>query len=133
MKHFRSRSWSGIATWTLLVTVNVAGQAQSASPTASSSLTLQGAAEQTTAPIIKNAFGRPCLDVEAAARSRVVNPKLMDHVVSVKNSCPRAIDVTVCYFNSSKCNAFHLSGYGRVDTILGTTTERNFRYSISQK
>ncbi|MCA1411026.1 hypothetical protein I6F30_07555 [Bradyrhizobium sp. NBAIM20] len=129
MKQFRSRSWCGIATWTLLVTVNVAGQAQSAS----SSLTLQGAAEQTTAPIIKNAFGRPCLDVEAAARSRVVNPKLMDHVVSVKNSCPRAIGVTVCYFNSSKCNAFHLSGYGRVDTILGTTTERNFRYSISQK
>lgn len=134
MKHFRSRFWYSNAICTLLVTVNVPGQAQSAAPGANSSLTLQGSAEQTAAPIIKNAFGRPCLDVEAAARSRVVNPKLVDHIVSVKNNCPRAIDVTACYFNSSKCNVFRVSGYGRIDTILGTMTEiRNFRYSISQK
>lgn len=134
MRHFRSRFWCCIALCTLLVALNVPGQAQAASPVANSTLTLQGSAEQTAAPIIKNAFGRPCLDVEAAARSRVVNPKLVDHIVSVKNNCPRAIDVSVCYFNSSKCNAFRVSGYDRVDTILGTMTEiRNFRYSISQK
>jgi hypothetical protein len=99
-----------------------------------SRLTLQGPAEQSDKPVVRDALGRPCLDVEAAARVHVVNPALVDHVVSLKNRCPRSISVKVCYLNSDKCNAFDVAPYKRVDTILGTISGiKNFRYVLLQK
>ena len=111
----------------------LAAQAQTAGQN-SSRLTLQGPAEQSDKPVVRDALGRPCLDVEAAARVHVVNPALVDHVVSLKNSCPRSISVKVCYLNSDRCNALDVAPYKRVDTILGTTSgTRNFRYVVLQK
>ncbi|MCP2131429.1 MULTISPECIES: hypothetical protein [Bradyrhizobium] len=99
----------------------------------SSRLTLQGAAEQSNKPIIRDALGRPCLDVEAAARAHIVNPQVVDHVVSVKNNCSRRINVKVCYFGSDRCNVFDLLGYKRMDTILGTMTGiKVFKYTVFQ-
>ncbi|MGY4344976.1 hypothetical protein ACVWXM_001440 [Bradyrhizobium sp. GM7.3] len=95
---------------------------------------MQGGADPFSGPIIRDALGKPCLDVEAAARSHATNKDVVDHVVSVKNNCPRLIKVNVCYFNSQHCNALDLQGYKRIDTILGTMTNiRIFRYSITQK
>jgi hypothetical protein len=106
-------------------------QAISRSP---SRLTIQGPAEQSYQPVLRDALGRPCLDVEAAARAHVINPTLVDHVVSVKNSCPRSISVKVCYVNSDKCNAFDVASYKRVDTILGTMSGiKNFKYVLLQR
>lgn len=84
--------------------------------------------------IIRDASNRPCLDVEAAARPHIVNPDVLDHVVSVKNNCPKSIKVKVCYYGSERCNALVVDGYKRVDTILGTMTKiAIFRYSITQQ
>src|SRR5438874_10992677 len=58
-----------------------------------SRLTLQGPAEQSYKPVVRDALGRPCLDVEAAARVHVVNPALVDHVVSLRNGCSRSVSV----------------------------------------
>jgi hypothetical protein len=97
-------------------------------------LTMQEPAEQSATSVIRGAFGKPCLDVEAAARPHIVNPDTIDHVVSIKNNCPRTIKVKVCYVNSAKCNAFDVQGYSRVDTTLGTMMKiKVFRYSLTQK
>lgn len=97
-------------------------------------LTMQGQAEQSGTSIVRDPLGRPCLDVEAAARTEAVNPDLLDHVVSVKNNCSRLIKVKVCYLNSDRCNSFDLLAYKRVDTILGTMNKiAVFRYSLFQK
>lgn len=109
--------------------------AQSQTSTATAPrLTMQGPAEQGAAPIIRDALGRPCLDIEAAARAQVVDSQMLDHVVSLKNNCPRVIHAKVCYFNSNRCNEVVVQGYKRVDTILGTMRGISFfRYSISQR
>lgn len=96
-------------------------------------LTLQGQPEPSGAPI-RDALGRPCLDVEAAARPQVVNPKMLDHVVSIVNKCPRLIRTKVCYFNSDRCKELDLQPYKRIDTVLGTMSGIGFfRYTIVQR
>lgn len=97
-------------------------------------LTMQGPAEQTGAPSLRDALGRPCLDVEAASRAHVVNPQMLDHVVSLKNNCVRQVSAKVCYFSTDRCKDVVLPAYKRADIILGTMRSVNtFRYSISQK
>lgn len=110
--------------------VSTFAQAQNASPR----LTIQGPAERSTTPILRDALGRPCLDVEAVARKRVANPDMIDHVVSIKNICPRLIKVKVCYVNSDRCSDLDMQAYKRLDTILGTIKGISFfRYTIAQK
>jgi hypothetical protein len=109
----------------------VAGVTAQSSPSRTG-LTLQGPAEGGN--IIKNALGRPCLDVEAAAVPHVVDRQVLDHVVSLKNNCPRVIKAKVCYFNSQKCNELTVLAYKRLDTVIGTMRGVSvFRYSIEQK
>ncbi|MBW5438820.1 hypothetical protein FXB41_29885 [Bradyrhizobium canariense] len=99
-----------------------------------SRLTIQGPGEQSGTAVVRDALGRPCLDIEAAARAHVVNHDIVDHVVSVKNNCTKTVKVKVCYLNADKCNAFDVQGYKRVDTVLGTMTKITaFRYSVFQK
>ncbi len=120
-----------------LVVVAVVGLISSAHAQSTSgipNLTMQGPPESSNSGIIRDAFGRPCLDIEAAARAEVVNPQMMDHVVSIKNNCPRLIKVKVCYFNSDRCNNVDVQAYKRVDTILGTMRGIfYFRYWLTQK
>lgn len=97
-------------------------------------LTMQGQAEQSGTPIVRDPLGRPCLDVEAAARTEAVNPAMVDHIVSLKNNCLKLINAKVCYFNSDHCKDVVLQAYKRVDVSLGTMRGVNtFRYSITQK
>lgn len=96
--------------------------------------TIQGPSEQPDSAVIRDALNRPCLDVEAVARAHIVNPHLFDHVVSVKNRCPRRINIRLCYFKSDSCKVFVIGPYQREDTILGTLPNTTiFRYSIFQK
>jgi len=97
-------------------------------------LTMQGPAEKTKDAVPLNALGKPCLDVEAASRPRLANPEMVDHVVSLKNTCPRLVKVKVCYINSSRCNEEDIQAYKRVDTILGSMKGITyFRYVIQQR
>lgn len=95
---------------------------------------MQGAPEQTGTSVIRDSLGRPCLDIEAAAVPHVVNPEMLDHVVSLKNNCSRIIHAKVCYFNSERCNDLVIPGYKRSDTVLGTMRlVKFFRFSTVQK
>lgn len=106
----------------------------SAQSAGQSKFTIQGPAEQSGASIVRDALNRPCLDTEAVARPHVVNPDILDHVVSVKNNCSRTISVKICYYQTDRCKEFNIQGYRRVDTILGTMGKvAVFRYSLSQK
>ncbi|TFV36378.1 hypothetical protein E4K66_24090 [Bradyrhizobium frederickii] len=109
------------------------GQASTTSST-QPSITMMGPAEASNASVIRDALGRPCLDVEAAARRQVVNPQMLDHVVSINNKCPRLIKLKVCYLKSDRCRELDLQSYKRVDTILGTMAGVSFfRYMILQR
>ena len=97
-------------------------------------ITMQGPAENSGALVPRNALGRPCLDVEAAALAQTINPEMLDHVVSIKNNCPRTIRVKACYYGSERCNEVTVMAYKRVDTILGTMRGVNFfRYTLTQR
>ena len=97
-------------------------------------LTMQRPLDQSGLGIVRDALGRPCLDVEAAARPELVNPDMLDHVVSIKNNCVKLIKAKVCYYGSDHCNDIVLPAYKRVDTILGTMRGVSyFRYRIEQK
>jgi len=92
---------------------------------------LQGPAERSAVPMSQDAFNRPCLQAEAIARPHVVNPSMLDHVVSVKNNCPKRIKIKVCYFGTDRCRDLSVGYYERQDTILGTISGvRYFRYTL---
>lgn len=96
--------------------------------------TLQGPAEQSTSPVVKDALNRPCLDMEAVSRAHAANPSVFDHIVSIKNNCAKRIRVKLCYYNTETCKELLLSPYSREDTILGTMAggASRFRYSVIQ-
>lgn len=114
----------------VFVSSGKACQAQSLSPR----LTMQGPAEASAASVPRDGLGRPCLDIEAAAREQTVNPNMFDHVVSIKNICPRLIKVKVCYFNSTRCSDEDVRAYKRLDVVLGSMRGvKFFKYTITQK
>lgn len=120
--------------WLVLCIAAAAPAKSQTSTTTVPRLTMQGPAEQSRTPSLRDALGHPCLDVEAASRAHVVNPEMVDHVVSMKNSCPRLINAKVCYFNTDHCKDVVLQAYKRADIILGTMRGITaFRYSINQK
>lgn len=125
-------SWTAAAVGLLLSFPSV-GYAQTLSHNPPR-LTFQGPAEQAGSTVIRDALGRPCLDVEAAARAHVTQPSVFDHVISIKNNCPRLTKVTVCYVNSDRCLDTTLASYARSDVILGTMTGvKLFKYSMRQR
>lgn len=108
------------------------GWAQSANT--GPALTMQRSLEQSGANVVRDPLGRPCLDVEAAARAGTVNPAMQDHIVSIKNNCAKLIKAKVCYTGSDHCNEVVLQAYKRVDTILGSMKGvTTFRYTITQR
>lgn len=112
----------------------MAGIPSAQSNQAGSGLTMQGPAERSSASIIRDALGRPCLDIEAAARKETINPQILDHVISFKNNCPRIIHAKACYSNSDHCKNLVIPPYKRIDAILGSMRGVNFfRYTIEQK
>jgi hypothetical protein len=109
--------------------------AQTAGKAASSGggLRLQGGPENSASHVIRDSLNRPCLDVEAASLAQKVNPIMIDHIISVKNKCPRLIKVKVCYFDSDRCKSFNVGSFGREDVMLGSMTNQySFRYSLFQ-
>ena len=78
--------------------------------------------------------GKPCLSVGGFARSFATNANLFDHVISVENSCPKAIRLQVCYFKSTNCLSVEVPGYGKKEVILGTMPSlKDFRYEFREK
>lgn len=117
----------------LIALIDGTATAYSQSSPSNSRLMIQGPAVQ-AGGLAKDALGRPCVDVEAAARPETVNPDMLDHVISLKNTCPKLVKAKVCYYNSDRCRDVSLDPYKRVDTILGTMRGiKFFRYTLTTK
>lgn len=130
------KRWSRPLTIMLLLLTTftpAAAQSSLSSPTPPS-FTLQSPLDQKGAAVIKDGLGRPCLDIEAAARAERVNPRMLDHVVSILNKCPRTIKIKLCYAGVLQCKEFSLEGYKREDTILGSMMGVSyFKYTVTQQ
>jgi hypothetical protein len=99
-----------------------------------SRLTMQNSGENTALTVHRNAFGKPCLNIEAASRAHVVNPDVYDNIVSIQNQCSKMIAVHICYFGSESCVDVEVSGQQRKDTVLGIRPHSQyFRYSYKEK
>lgn len=121
--------------------VNIAARdlralAQTTSPASpyKSRLTLQNSGANAALTVHRNAFGKPCLDIEAVSRSHVVNPDVYDNIVSIQNQCSQIIRVQICYYGSQSCIDVEVSGQQRKDTVLGVRPNTQyFRYSYKEK
>lgn len=119
-----------LAAWLFILS----GGARSQTSSMASRITIQGPAGKSSLPIIRDALNRPCLDVQAMARAHVVNPQIIDHVVSIKNNCHMVIKVKVCYLGAENCKLVEVQAYKRVDTALGSMNgSRFFQYIIRQQ
>lgn len=79
--------------------------------------------------------GAPCLSVYGSARPQVVDPNLLDDVITVTNSCPQRIALRVCYYESGNCMPMDVPGGERQEAVLGTSpsTTGSFRFEFREK
>ena len=79
----------------------------------------------------KTSDGKPCISVSATSRHQVVNPIIIDQIVTVTNICGQPIRVQVCYIKSSDCIIVPLQAYQRLERILGidsVSTDFSYEY-----
>jgi hypothetical protein len=106
---------------------------QTASAQIGSGSSVGGLSDKSGKPVM-SAVGKPCLDIEAGARTHNVNRNVVDHIVSIKNGCPRVIQTRICYLNSDRCSNVRIGSYERVDTVLGTAVgQKIFNYKVFQQ
>jgi hypothetical protein len=97
-------------------------------------LTLQNEGVNAALAVHRDAFGKPCLDIEAGARRELINPKIYDHVISVYNKCLATIKLRVCYYHSDHCVNMEIQRSQRKDIILGIYPNmQHFSYSYQEK
>lgn len=99
-----------------------------------SRLTLQNSGENAALTVHRNSLGKPCLNIEAASRSHVINPDVYDNIVSFQNQCQILIKVRVCYFGTESCVDVEVPAQKRTDAVLGIRPKSQyFRYSYKEK
>ncbi|MBR0697940.1 hypothetical protein [Bradyrhizobium lablabi] len=87
----------------------------------------------TYAPSHKAPDGTACISVHPSTRPQVINPKIIDQLVTVNNTCGQSINVQVCYAGSSDCITVALSGYQKLQRILGISAGSTaFRYEYRE-
>jgi len=73
----------------------------------------------TYAPNHKAPDGTACISVHPTTHPQIINPKIIDQIVTMNNSCGQSIKVQVCYAGSSDCITVALSGYQKLQRTLG--------------
>ena len=86
----------------------------------------------TYAPAHKGLDGTPCISVRPSTRPQIANPKIIDQIVTVNNSCGQSIKVQVCYAGSSDCINVSLNGNQKLQRILGIAGSTSFRYEYRE-
>ncbi|WP_145927680.1 MULTISPECIES: hypothetical protein [Bradyrhizobium] len=87
----------------------------------------------TYAPAHKAPDGTACISVHPSTHPQVINPKIIDQIVTVNNSCGQSINVQVCYAGSTDCITVALNGYQKLQRILGISAgSTSFRYEYRE-
>jgi hypothetical protein len=63
--------------------------------------------------------GKPCLGLSGSAKPQIVNRDLLDHIISIANSCAQRITLHVCYYRSEHCITVDVPPYERKEAVLG--------------
>jgi len=78
--------------------------------------------------------GKTCLVVGGDARRHTIGSNLYDHVIIVRNNCPKRIAMEVCYYQTRGCIPMEIPGGERKEAILGTMPSmKNFRFEFREK
>jgi hypothetical protein len=80
----------------------------------------------------KTPDGKLCISVYPSARPQIVNPKIIDQIVTLNNICGQSIRVQVCIADSSNCIVAPLDGYQRVQKILAVATSNVFMFDYRE-
>jgi hypothetical protein len=86
----------------------------------------------TYAPAHKAMDGTPCISVHPSSHPQIVNPKIIDQAVIVSNVCGQSIKVQVCYAGNSDCIVVSLSGYQKLQRVLGIGNSNAFRFEYRE-
>jgi hypothetical protein len=76
--------------------------------------------------------GKPCIMVSPSVHPQIINPKIIDQIVTVNNICGQSIRVQVCFADSSDCIIVPLEGYQRLQRVLGIATTTVFKYEYRE-
>jgi hypothetical protein len=78
-------------------------------------------------------YEKPCFAIEGVARSQVIDPKMFDHIIGVKNKCAKTIKLKVCYHDSNHCVDILVAPFGYKETWLGAfPSMRFFQYDAKE-
>lgn len=80
----------------------------------------------------KTPDGKPCIMVNPSGRAQIVNPRIIDQVITVSNICGQSIKIQVCYAGSSDCIVVPLEGYQRLQRVLGIASSTVFKYEYRE-
>jgi len=84
-------------------------------------------------PSRKTPDGRPCISIAPSARAQMINKKIIDQVVAVRNICGQPIRVKICYIRTSDCIVVPLQGYQRLERVLGIdSSSSDFKYEYRE-
>jgi hypothetical protein len=87
----------------------------------------------TYVPAHKALDGKACISVHPSTRPQIINPKIIDQIVTVNNSCNQSIKVQVCYAGRSDCITVSLSGNQKLQRTLGIAAgSTSFRYEYRE-
>jgi hypothetical protein len=78
--------------------------------------------------------GKPCLSLTGSSKPQLVNHDMIDHSVSITNSCPQRLKVNVCYYRTQECILIDVPPYERKEALLGVFPKLlDFRFDYKEQ
>jgi len=78
-------------------------------------------------------YEKQCFSIQGGARSQMMDPKMFDHVIFVKNKCYKSIKLKVCYHESDHCVDILVPPRSDKETWLGAfPSMRFFQYDAKE-
>jgi hypothetical protein len=78
--------------------------------------------------------GKPCLSLTGSSKPQLVNHDMIDHSVSVTNSCGQRLKVNVCYYRTQECILIDVPPYERKEALLGVLPKvLDFRFDYKEQ
>jgi hypothetical protein len=78
--------------------------------------------------------GKPCLSLTGSSKPQLVNHNMINHSVSVSNSCGQRLKVNVCYYRTQECIMIDVPPYERKEAVLGVFPKvLDFRFDYKEQ
>ena len=78
-------------------------------------------------------YGKACFTTEGVARPQTPNSRLFNHVVVVKNRCPKSVKLKICYHKTERCTEVTVPPHETKEAWLGMMPVlRLFQYDLKE-